>query len=420
MRKILRISVSAVWFLVFMVISPVQTYALTESQREMYSQNNIMFYDPNGMACNDFTMGAFTGGKTEGLSDLQAAFVDTYHDIAASLSIEYGIPWETVVAQGILESTSGTSAFARERNNFFGIGAYDSDPDKARRFESVEAGWRGYYENIKNTPTYRNHGVFSGEAITNPYVYAQVIKSAGYATDVNYVAKLAKLIGGIEKRAGEKGWQSSAALANAYPEMLENAAEILADSGTSSSSSSKKSIFVCSMTGASGNLVAGGMTLQEAKSFMEPYRAIRPRNYHEPGGNILSRWKINNTGCNSDLENCVAYVQYFICEYANVCMGLPDGRNVVSRLLSIGKGFIDGGTTPRPYAVFSTVRPTKYVPSANHTGVVLGIDTARNKIIIGEAGCYGGLNYTNAKEHDLSEYTNGGYRYAYTDGLIRF
>lgn len=163
-----------------------------------------------------------------------------------------------------------------------------------------------------------------------------------------------------------------------------------------------------------GELVSGGMTLEEAMSFMQAYRSITPRDYSDPGNN-LSRWSINDvTGCASDLENCVAFVQWFICEYAGVCMGLPDGSQVVSTLLNSGRGFTDGGTTPRPYAIFST----GITSAEGHTGVILGIDEARGKIIIGEAGCGMSFDFTNAKEKDLASFMSGSYTYAYTDSII--
>lgn len=229
-----KISFYKTFFLIFcaslLVFSPASA-KLSQDKLEFFAQNNILFYDPTGVDCN-YSTSSYDGNPSAGLSDIQAAFVDQYHDIAANLSIEYGIPWETVMAQGILESASGTSTFATERNNFFGIGAFDSNPNNAFSYANPTDGWRGYYENIKNTPTYRNHGVFVGEAITNPYIYAQAIKDAGYATDPNYVNKLNTLIAAIENRSAEKGWDSSQSLATAHPEMLTNAANNASGSTT--------------------------------------------------------------------------------------------------------------------------------------------------------------------------------------------
>ncbi|MDO4612024.1 MAG: glucosaminidase domain-containing protein [Candidatus Saccharibacteria bacterium] len=208
-----------------MAITPVS--ALSEEDLDRFAQNNILFYDPSATDCT-VAVGSYDGEASSGLTATQAGFVDQYHDIAANLSVQYGIPWETVMAQGILESAAGTSRFATERNNFFGIGAFDSNPDNAFRYDTPTDGWRGYYQNIAKTATYRNHGVFQGDAITDPYVYLAAIKAAGYATDPAYIEKNSKLIAAVENRAQEKGWMSSAQLAVAYPEMIANAAKYAA------------------------------------------------------------------------------------------------------------------------------------------------------------------------------------------------
>jgi hypothetical protein len=93
---------------------------MTEDELSIYADNNILFYDPYG-SCIGSAEGGVLSGEPDGT---QIGFIKTYHDIAVMHSINYGIPWETVMAQGILESASGTSYFARERNNFFGIGAF--------------------------------------------------------------------------------------------------------------------------------------------------------------------------------------------------------------------------------------------------------------------------------------------------------
>lgn len=54
-----------------------------------------------------------------------------------------------------------------------------------------------------------------------------------------------------------------------------------------------------------------------------------------------------------------------------------------------------------------------------HTGVVLGIDEAANKIFIGEAGCSQPISWTRAKEKKLSDFTNKSYTYAYTDNILK-
>ena len=114
---------------------------LLEKLLDYMDKNGTYYYNPRGFAESCLTgIGSYDGVASAGLSGLQSEFVDKYHEIAAQLGSQYGIPWEAVVAQGILESASGTSRYARERNNFFGIGAVDSNPDNAHSFSSEAEG----------------------------------------------------------------------------------------------------------------------------------------------------------------------------------------------------------------------------------------------------------------------------------------
>ena len=197
-------------FISFLILacSASPTFAISESVLDFLDLNNIFYYNPESTNKNCYPgIGSFDGIVTAGLSPQQSAFIDRYYDIAATLGAEYGIPWETVMAQGILESGAGTSRFALERNNFFGIGAFDSNPNNARSFASPAEGWKGYFENIKNTPTYSAHGAFN--YANDPYGYLVAIKEAGYATDPNYISKVGSLIKAVENRATEKNWNLS-------------------------------------------------------------------------------------------------------------------------------------------------------------------------------------------------------------------
>lgn len=185
--------------------------AISEYLRTIFKENGLMFWNPDEYGSSYFdcniTVDSYDGETTPGLSALQSAFIDQYHSIAIALGAEYGIPWEAVMAQGILESASGTSKYARERNNFFGINAVDSNPDKATRFASPLEGWRGYFEFIKKNSRYAKAGAFNYK--NDPYGYIQAIKNAGYATDPNYVPKVSKLIKAVQYRANAKGWSNS-------------------------------------------------------------------------------------------------------------------------------------------------------------------------------------------------------------------
>lgn len=190
-----------------LIITP-SVSAISSSTLDFMDKNGIYYFDPEGFVNGCLPgLGSYDGIASAGLSSLQSAFVDQYHNIAIQLSSEYGIPWEAVVAQGILESASGTSNYARNRNNFFGINAVDSNPDNATYFSSPAEGWKGYYDFIKNNSRYAAAGAFNYP--NDPYGYIQAIKNAGYATDPNYVAKVSTLIKAVQNRAEEKNWSAS-------------------------------------------------------------------------------------------------------------------------------------------------------------------------------------------------------------------
>ena len=50
---------------------------------------------------------------------------------------KYNMPFETILAIAILESGYGTSNIAKEKQNFFGIRAYDWDPELASDFSNL-------------------------------------------------------------------------------------------------------------------------------------------------------------------------------------------------------------------------------------------------------------------------------------------
>lgn len=186
------------------------------------------------IAANDG--GSQIATKAAKLEDYQKKFVEDHYQTAQQLSVAYGIPWETVVAQGIIESDSGRSRLAIDKHNYFGIGAYDSCPyECAKSYGSETEGWQGYYENIRKTNTYRNHGVFAGNTITDPMAYLVAIKAAGYATDPNYISTISKVILAIQEMSTANGWMSSADLAQRNPEMLTNAQKYAAGAGAAPS-----------------------------------------------------------------------------------------------------------------------------------------------------------------------------------------
>lgn len=172
----------------------------------------------------------------------------------------------------------------------------------------------------------------------------------------------------------------------------------------------------------SSELPAGGYTsVDDAdEEVMRPYRELPSPQTEDP-------WDLRNNdfpapepnGCGASLANCVEFSLYFINRYTTAHFtGLPSGARVVPRLLESDQGFIDGGHEPKPYAIFSVDSGSH--GGDGHTGVVLGIDEARGKIILGEAGCGESVDWIGAHEDNLELWRNNpNTRYAYTDNILK-
>ena len=93
-----------------------------------------------------------------------------------------------VIAQAAVESHRGDSYFARMRNNYLGIGAFDTNPDNAYQFENVEQCVISYMELVrKNFPE-------AWDSRDDPEKLLTLLKynSNGtmYATDPDYISKV--------------------------------------------------------------------------------------------------------------------------------------------------------------------------------------------------------------------------------------
>lgn len=141
-------------------------------------------------------------------------FIEDIAPLVQKYAKEYGICVASpIIAQGVLESASGTSSKAKH-NNFFGLkyrenrifchsgyfydggseqnkdGTYKplSEMTKWFEFDSVENGILGYFQFI-NVPTYANL-----KGVTDPRTYLELIKKDGYATSLKYVDNLMAVI----------------------------------------------------------------------------------------------------------------------------------------------------------------------------------------------------------------------------------
>lgn len=80
-----------------------------------------------------------TPSSYSGIKANQSMLYDT-GDAFESVQATYGTNMMILFGIAMNESGSGRSQYAIERNNLFGLGAFDADPDKASKFESIEKG----------------------------------------------------------------------------------------------------------------------------------------------------------------------------------------------------------------------------------------------------------------------------------------
>lgn len=130
-------------------------------------------------------------------------YIKKFKDIAIQEMHLYQIPASITLAQGILESGSGTSALAVESNNHFGIKChvkwnglktYHDDDEKQECF-------RKYNSPIES---FRDHSLFLAERKRYSFLFelrktdykgwAKGLQQAGYATSKTYSKKLIELV----------------------------------------------------------------------------------------------------------------------------------------------------------------------------------------------------------------------------------
>lgn len=101
-----------------------------------------------------------------------------------------GVNGVFLAALAALESNSGRSAIAREKNNLFGFQAFDSDPySNAASFENYAAGIDFVSSYLKREYLSEDGSYYNGTSIEDI--------NKKYATDKNWHKKLADIIGDI-------------------------------------------------------------------------------------------------------------------------------------------------------------------------------------------------------------------------------
>ena len=211
-----------------LVSFPTASFALTATQRLIYGQNNLVFYNPDEALCQPtYSGGDDSGAPSGGGYDRLKWVVQEYGQYAMEMQREFGTPWEVVLAQMQKESSVGTAGIAVNgaTNNWLGItGEGDAGSITLNRkwavFSSLRgsieawAGWRvlrnGYYDKafVFLDPSNYNLPSFLSTMI---HTYAP---SSDGNDEEQYVKDVLSFINGpiAEKRA-ELGWPSSIELA---------------------------------------------------------------------------------------------------------------------------------------------------------------------------------------------------------------
>jgi LysM repeat protein len=154
----------------------------------------------------------FNTQANEVFSNSKKEYVTTWSDIAVEQMMLYKIPASITLAQGILESGSGTSKLATEGNNHFGIkchgwtgkAMYHDDDEKGECFRVYESAKESYEDHSKFlTDNKRYNSLFEME-ITDYSSWANGLKSAGYATNPKYAEQLIALIEELDLSSYDK------------------------------------------------------------------------------------------------------------------------------------------------------------------------------------------------------------------------
>jgi len=135
--------------------------------------------------------------------EIVTKYIEDFKGIAKNNMTQFGIPASITLAQGILESGSGTGVLSVKANNHFGIKCHKewTGPSVRHDDDSAQECFRKYEH---PSESYRDHSLFLTtrsryaslfELPKDDYkAWAKGLKAAGYATDPKYPEKLISLI----------------------------------------------------------------------------------------------------------------------------------------------------------------------------------------------------------------------------------
>lgn len=131
------------------------------------------------------------------------AYIDKYKEIAMAEMVRTGVPASITLAQGIHETSAGTSDLVLKSNNHFGIKCktewegekvYHDDDARGecfRKYDDPAISYHDHSDFLRNRPYYAS--LFNLDP-TDYEAWAYGLKKAGYATNPRYPEILIKLI----------------------------------------------------------------------------------------------------------------------------------------------------------------------------------------------------------------------------------
>jgi hypothetical protein len=438
--------------LLMVALFPLKTAEAASCDTTFYQQNDVLYYDPCSTTCG----GSSGNGGTAEVSKLRGA---NNGDKIYNFWIDAGLSaQQSAGVTGSMQHEGGFSPFRQEMgkswpNWGYGIAQFTGQPAPNHPDTGGERAAVIAYLKADSTV---------GPALFTQYYQAQyggsITGATGYVPqgvpqDVNdkfLLSELNYLLGSIKKLVPSTIPDRVNGLRNNYNQTVSAGQTLYAYLKTLSTPSaaaaawtylyeyggldtipirqkSAETIFSMNGTGTGGgtntttscggNLVAGGMALQAAKEFMDSY---------SNGSDSVNYIGGAAQGCTGGpLSNCVSFSVYFINKYTTL-QGFGagttpgNGSTLVANIVARNPG-VPTGHSPRPYAIFSVASgkdDCDGVP-CGHTGVILGVDTANGKVIVGEAACSSPASWDGAHVYPLSQFENDAYTYAYTDSYLK-
>jgi flagellum-specific peptidoglycan hydrolase FlgJ len=130
------------------------------------------------------------------------AYIYRFAKIAKAEEERFGIPKEITLAQGILESKSGTSSLATKANNHFGVKCFSHSCKKGHCVNFSDDSHKDFFKKYPSAwVSFRDHSLFlKGSRYVSLFKqktvedWAKELKRLGYATEPRYADFLIAII----------------------------------------------------------------------------------------------------------------------------------------------------------------------------------------------------------------------------------